>query len=287
MKNIKYIIRKRALGDVLWIEPIVREMAKKYKRIVVHTKFNALFENFPYKNVQFKHQLSFWEKCIVVIEKKLRISVLTLNLDNAYEERPYLHFLNAYQKRASLPLTQEYPKLYFSSIEEETVLVKGKYAVLHLESFAPKPFRQISGVNWNEIIRYLCKQDIKVVQIGTKIIPFENTINFQTSIRDLICLINHCELFIGLDSGPSHIASSLGKPSMIFFGAVNPDTRHFRSLFKGLLIKQPCEYDNYYEKVIGPENLPCTKSNDSTIAACCNYSTDYVLLQLNELMKGE
>ena len=36
--NLKYIVRKRQLGDVLWAEPIIDEIALKYKKVIVHTK---------------------------------------------------------------------------------------------------------------------------------------------------------------------------------------------------------------------------------------------------------
>jgi hypothetical protein len=273
------------MGDVLWIEPVIRALAKKNKQLIVHTKFNSLFKNFPYQNVYFKSNLSLWEKCLIFFEKKMGIQLFTLNLDTAYEIKPHLHLLNAYQEKALLTKTVEYPKLYLSSEEEQNRVVKEKYVVLHLESFSNKPYRQIFGVDWNKIVQFFTKQGLKVVQIGLSSTPIENTISFQTSIRELISLIYHCECFIGLDSGPSHIAASLGKPSMIFFGAVNPDTRHFRKLFKGLLIKQPCEYDNNYEKVISDEDLPCTFSPDPKVAKCCVYTTDNILLKVKELLK--
>ena len=42
--NLKYIVRKRQLGDVLWAEPIIDEIALKYKKVIVLiTIFNSLF----------------------------------------------------------------------------------------------------------------------------------------------------------------------------------------------------------------------------------------------------
>ncbi len=38
-----YLVRKRALGDVLWIEPVIRALAAKHKKVVVVTLFNDLF----------------------------------------------------------------------------------------------------------------------------------------------------------------------------------------------------------------------------------------------------
>lgn len=60
--NIKYIVRKRQLGDVLWIEPIIDEIALKYKKVIVHTKYNEIFNNYKHKNVIFKKSLTFLKK---------------------------------------------------------------------------------------------------------------------------------------------------------------------------------------------------------------------------------
>jgi ADP-heptose:LPS heptosyltransferase len=285
LNNIKYIIRKRAMGDVLWIEPVIRALAEKNKQLIVHTKFNSLFENFPYQNVFFKNELSLWEKCLIFFEKKTGLHFFTLNLDEAYEIRPHLHLLNAYQEKAGLPKTSEYPKLYLSAEEQQNRVIRDKYVVLHLESFSSKSYRQIFGVDWHKIVSFFSERGLKVIQIGLNSHPIENTISLKTSLRELISLLYHCEYFIGLDSGPSHIAASFRKPSMIFFGAINPDTRHFRSLFRGFLIKQSCEYDNNYKKIISNEDLPCLLSSDPKIAKCCIYTTDTILLKVNELLK--
>jgi ADP-heptose:LPS heptosyltransferase len=285
LTNIKYLVRKRALGDVLWIEPIIRTLVQNHKQLIVHTKFNSLFENYPFQNVLFKTKLSIWEKCLINIETIIGTQFFTLNLDNVYEKNPHLHLLHAYQEKARLKKTFEYPLLYLSKDEKHSRIIKNKYIVLHLESFSSKPYRQVFGVEWEKIVHFFSSNGFTVIQIGLSSKPLQNATSLKTSIRELISLIYHCEYFIGLDSGPSHIASSLGKPSMIFFGAVDPNTRHFKSLFKGILIKQPCEYDNQYEKVIRKKDLVCKLSSDPTIAKCCIYTTDSILLRAKELLK--
>ncbi|MBI4976408.1 MAG: glycosyltransferase [Spirochaetes bacterium] len=46
-----------------------------------------------------------------------------------------------------------------------------------------------------------------------------------TDIRGLVALINAADIFVGIDSGPFHIAQYLGKRSAIFFGATAPVSR--------------------------------------------------------------
>lgn len=282
MGKFKYLIRKRALGDVLWIEPVVRAIAAQNKGLIVYTKYPELFENFPLPSVIFRRELPLLAKLLIAFEKKAGKQWLTINLDDAYEKRPDIHFLHAYQVEARLPLTEEYPRLYLSDLEKKR-WQKTKFVVLHLESFSDKKFRQVFGVDWNEIVHWWNSKGYEVLQVGKSPQQVTGTKLVSTSIREMIALIASASYFIGIDSGPSHIAASLHIPSLIFFGAVNPENRHFPKLFKGILFKKPCEYDNRQDLVINQPCLACTRTKDPGIAACSLYSTDAVLSSLIEL----
>jgi ADP-heptose:LPS heptosyltransferase len=41
-------------------------------------------------------------------------------------------------------------------------------------------------------------------------------------LRELTALLARAELFVGNDSGPTHIAAALGRPTVVIFGASNP-----------------------------------------------------------------
>lgn len=43
----------------------------------------------------------------------------------------------------------------------------------------------------------------------------------RTSVRDMVALIDQCDLFIGNNSGPLHIAVALGKPTISFGGGID------------------------------------------------------------------
>lgn len=57
-------------------------------------------------------------------------------------------------------------------------------------------------------------------------LPKERVINFagRTTLRELVALINLCDLFLTNDSGPMHIASALKVPLVALFGSTD-DTR--------------------------------------------------------------
>jgi len=151
----KYIIRKRQIGDVLWIEPVIRALSGRYSKVYVYTKYNELFENYPLKNVVFKSKLNLLEKLGALAERILGTAFLFINLDMSYEKKPHLHILHAYQQKAGLPVTYEYPKLYLNRKEEEVEFYPGKkYIILHLESFTDKNYRKVFGINWEIILKH-------------------------------------------------------------------------------------------------------------------------------------
>lgn len=63
-----------------------------------------------------------------------------------------------------------------------------------------------------------------VRSVVSKIKNQENVYNFagKTTLKDLINLLIHSDLLISNDSGPLHLASLLGKPSVSFFGPETP-----------------------------------------------------------------
>lgn len=285
MKKIKYIIRKRALGDVLWIEPVIRSLSQQYEQLIVYTKYNELFDNYPLRNVKFKRRLSFFEKCLITAEKILNTHFFTINLDGAYEKHPLIHFLNAYQLESGLPETREYPKIYLSEDERNDRKIEGHYIVLHLESFSDRNYRQIYGISWDEVIAYLKNKGLTVVQIGLKGVKLNGTVKVNTSLRELISLINGCKLFIGIDSGPSHIAASLGVNTMIFFGAINPLLRHFPEQMKGTIMKLPCESFNCHHGGFDTASLNCQILTNEGVPRCCVFKTGDVILKIEEQLQ--
>ncbi|MDP9014739.1 MAG: hypothetical protein M3O41_19175, partial [Pseudomonadota bacterium] len=157
--------------------------------------------------------------------KTLPRTRLHIGLDQAYENNQKVHFLSAYQQAAGLPVTREYPRLYLSKVEDDfrpKEAGTGKYVVFHLESFATQDFRKIYGVEWGKIVSSLSARAFTVIQIGKDPAPIPGAVIVKGDIRDMIALIRGATFFVGLDSGPSHIASALGVPALIFLGRSTP-----------------------------------------------------------------
>lgn len=76
-----------------------------------------------------------------------------------------------------------------------------------------------------QIIFVGAKEDISYVNETIERIPFKKNIhNFagKTSLPQLACLLRKLKLFISNDSGPLHLASCIGIPTISFFGPETP-----------------------------------------------------------------
>ena len=101
------------------------------------------------------------------------------------------------------------------------------------------PYAGYASKNWlderfSELIEVLCKDyNIQAILVGSKddkekinnIIAKSKTrevnIAGKTTLSELLVLIKRADIFIGVDSGPSHIAASVERPSVILYSGTN------------------------------------------------------------------
>jgi ADP-heptose:LPS heptosyltransferase len=278
-----FLIRKRAIGDVLWIEPVIRQLSLNYKNVNVHTKYNELFYNYPLPNVNFIDSLNLFHKIFLRIHRFFNWQFKYIDLDNAYEALPNMHILHAYQTKAHQSHTIEYPQIYLPT-PNAGLIPEYEYIVLHLESHSTRNYRNVYGIDWDRVSDYFQKKGIRIIQIGIRPQNIRGTKFVQTSIIEMMQLINYSKFFIGIDSGPSHIAASLKKRSLIFFGAINPWYRHFETLFTGIIMQSSCEHLPCYH-VANIVNGPiCRLVGNEGIPKCSVHNTEKLLFNIQKLL---
>lgn len=208
-----------------------------------------------------------------------------INLRMSYEKKPDIHFLYAYEQKANLPLADCRPALYLSAGEKIKYSHLKPFVVIHLQTSSAKNFRQVYGIQWQEIINYLAVKNYKIILIGEIETHYDNATYLATDLREMIALINSAALFIGIDSGPSHIADALQVPAIIFFGAVNPWLRHFKELFKGIIMQQYCEYAGCYHTVKNDMAGPvCKLVGDEGIPKCSVHTNLQLIENIEKLL---
>ena len=270
------------MGDVLWIEPVIRRLAASGRQIIVHTRFNALFENYPLLNVSFSDKMGFSKKIMARLAEKKLLDYF-INLDHVYEKSPHMHMLHAYQQAAGLPVENIYPELHFSPEEKKEIeqirsQTRGRQVLVHIDMDIKKNFRRIHGIDWAKAVENLKDTGWSPVQVGSVEAGIAGLPFKQTTIRGLMVQIASSALFIGPDSGPGHLAASIGTPAVLFFGGINPVYRHFlpREVLK--IIQQPCIFagcvhdfpspDAAVCKIVGEEGIPpCTLTSNEELMA--------------------
>lgn len=208
------VVRKRALGDVIDVTAILPAIKQRYPdcEIRIQTDFPEVFQGNPH-----------------VAEAAKVISTpadYTYNLNLAYENRPAEHTLTAYATATEthLDLAAALPQLFASHDDTAAArrLLPGnaRYAILHPGPTGWKG-KDWPLARWVKVAAALAKQGYTVATVG-KGDPISGTLDLRakTPIGTLYAMLQRAALFIGLDSGPSHVAQAAGTPSLVLFGTI-------------------------------------------------------------------
>jgi ADP-heptose:LPS heptosyltransferase len=288
VKLFKYVQRKAALGDVLWIEPVIRKLAAEYTKVIVVTPFMEVFRNYPLKNVTFKKEYNPLEKIIREISRVFFKSAGFLNLGGVYETSPMMHIARAYFIKAGYPEEPlSNPQLHLSADEMKKLPVT-PYIVMHLQAYSSqKKNRSVHGVDWKRIKEHVESRGLRVIGIGNH--TQENAFSTQfvnPTLRELIAYIRGCVFFIGLDSGPSHIAAAFNRPALVFFGSVTPEYRLLLDRFTGKVMQKPCVYAGCYHSATDGSERKCKMVDAAGSPPCCTFTTSEVMSAVDSFIDG-
>ena len=151
-----------------------------------------------------------------------------------------MHQVDLYKellKPLDIPRSKTVPRLFLSKAQQNQsaqLLINQGYIpgkkIVGISPFAAfGPAKQWPSSRYQELAKKLSKEDLFVVFFGDQPAPElcsglgENVINLcgQTSITELACLIERCDVFVANDSGPMHIASALKTPLIALFGSTD------------------------------------------------------------------
>lgn len=215
----KTIVFKRdgAQGDVLALEPLLEYFHKKDYTVGLDTPIH-FWQMFA------AHYFPVLHKSQIHPDKAIE----EINLNMAYEINPtQLHLQSYYEMCGVKDGIIRNPKLRLNIPITPQTKIFNKYVVIHIDK-REQEYRNIHGINWDEITDDLKLKGFDVIQIGlNEHDKVKGAIEMNTQTTPfMMWVIAGADLFIGVDSGPSHIASAFDVPSIIFFGSVNPDVIH-------------------------------------------------------------
>ncbi len=235
-------------GDIVACEPISRHMRKKHPGAYiiwcVSQPYRELVDSNPNVNytlcvccviewMRFAKTSLFDEIVDLHIDNRLchrcqqRLNKFSGNMgvtqQNYYE---YGNLLHIFSKCAGLECPQESPNIYIckSTIAKINGLrLAAPYAVIHCISENAKRNWRVQG--WEELVKWLYEtQQIHVIEVGLNAaLSSSGTAGYtelcgKLSLLETAEVIRRAKLFIGIDSGPAHLANAVGTKGVILIG---------------------------------------------------------------------
>ena len=238
------------LGDIVACEPVARHLKEKHPSAslawVVAGRYRELIDANPYIDETIVVEcLTDWIKLtkhgcydrIVDLHTNYRVCPhccvplykTTGNpYVNVYEWFDYGSILEAFSVGAGLPKLSVQPQVYVQNLHKENVdrlHLGNDYCVVHRTSNdAAKDWRD---AHWQELVEWLLTvKKMKVVEVGAgkrpAALPVRTdgylSLHNATSILETAEVIRRARLFIGVDSGPAHLANAVRAPGVVLLG---------------------------------------------------------------------
>lgn len=217
-KPIQILVRRRAaLGDVIMSTGVVRELKIRYQcEIDVATEFPNVFDNNP--NVRAIYHTS-------AMPDPGKYD-LYINLDDAYELNPLNHYLDSYFFRAFGNKSPDIklPELYSDELDIDVINTFfqdneiNEYIVIHIRQWYWE-LKNMSWDTWYAVFERLfsTRTDFKIVCVGTSQDGFVEHPLFvdardRFTVQQQRVLMDQAACFVGIDSGPYHIAAACTVP---------------------------------------------------------------------------
>lgn len=254
-----YVVLKRtcAMGDIILMEPVMRYYAIKNYNVVldIPAEYFDLFKNHYFPVIH----ISNFDKGRITPE-------MVIDLDMAYEVKPRQNYIKSYFQFCGV---EDYvlSKPQLSPECPERLKPFKKYCVVHIDN-RETLHRNIYGVDWSKVGKHLTALGYTIIQIGKGDHIQVGTELNTVSPEHLKFYISACDLFIGVDSGPSHIAIAYNKPCVIFFGSVNPNYIH-ADLTNVEVIQGSCDKAYCWHQVGGTAGKDCEYLGTKKALQCC------------------
>ena len=226
-KPINILVKRRAaIGDVIMITGVVRELKKLYgetANIYVSTESPGIFRCNPHI-----------AGAVAYTDPTTAFDVV-YNLDDAYEYNTGSHFVDCYFHRVFGHTDLDKSVELFPSaedtqrVDEDLKDIGDKFIVVHMRNWHWGA-KNISMDVWFDVFAKLFEQnaDFKVVVVGGKT---DNTVEHPLFMdareryndQELKHLMDHAACFVGIDSAPFHCASASKTHIVALLTHLNPE----------------------------------------------------------------
>jgi heptosyltransferase-3 len=241
------------LGDMVASEPILPALAAKFGHThitwICNPKHFPVYQFHPLVNRLLPQQFTLLTQLLLrlnpfhhfyslhlsgfrqdsvtkTIIRNPKADALNLTLTNYYDHHTLLEVASLL---ADLGKLNEQPHVYLDP-EADYVIPKGVYWVIHTKS--NEGLRDWKDEHWIRLINYAMETwAVQIIEIGhVNPLPFEHpsfsNLVGKTTLMETMKIIQGASFFMGLDSGPTHIANSFQIPALILCGAFKNFNRY-------------------------------------------------------------
>jgi ADP-heptose:LPS heptosyltransferase len=276
-KETIMVTRQAAGGDVIALEPLLHYYYKKGYRVVLNTMQ-------PFINYFLNHYFRIYQPQ----EMDGRSFFKEINLDLAYEVFPKQLHLKSYYDMCGITDGEIRNPRLSAGHDHKKYKVFDKYVVLHLDK-RPQASRNIEGIDWATVVKYLNENGYDVIQVGVGFHEKVKGAVFMNTVGEvfLMSVIGGADLFIGIDSMPSNIAVAMDTKAIIFSGSV--DLRHIIPDMTNVIWvhnhdKKVCDQAFCWHNTNGCEGTKCYIDDDKP--PCNQFSTSELLTNIKTAING-
>jgi len=272
------------IGDIIACEPIIAQVRASYPNAfvvwIVKTQFASLVANHP--NLSAVVCVDSFLTVEAIIDARVFDHAVDLHVnskptdiagrtyrktvgDPTIDAETYLgngSLLRSFSLAAGMAPRPAAPTLYVPpeaiaaidarSLPESFVVVHAAAGTTGEKNWSPN--------KWRDVVRYIVEHyDTDVIEIGLEpIIDFKHarfrTLCGQLSLMETAELIRRSAFFLGVDSGPAHMANAWRRPALLLFGryrgydTFNPFDGYYRERsesvilrYRGTLTEQPSD----------------------------------------------
>jgi len=293
-RRLRILMRSGGLGDIIASIPAVnalrRQYGDRYLIYLTRPEFLGICE----LGLAVHTFLPIYQGDAVVSLLRRFCDVRSLKyLDELPGQHSTRHFVLELAESVGADLQgDDQPAIHVEPISDDEFRAwfgcerKGQ-RLLAIHTGPTAPVREWSPENWIKLCELLALPDLLIVELGVgrhflfgggaqpnPVMALQAT--RKLSVLESARLLRACDLMIGVDSGPLHLAMAVGIPAAGIFGPVNPSFRISRNAL-ALHLKEPlpCQYC-HHQTPRGHWNTGCPNN----LACLGTFSVGPVLAQL-------
>ncbi|WP_266366591.1 glycosyltransferase family 9 protein [Tellurirhabdus rosea] len=246
-KEVVAIILSEQFGDIVACEPVSRRVRalhpkahiiwmvrKPYKELVEHNPHldGYLLEYCVSHRIQLLRLGAFDKVYNLHLSHRNchycggdHVNPIADRLDITYHN--YLHhgdLLYTFSQAAGLPAMDEEPKVYIPESARQKIAALNLESPIVLHCKPSYPERDWIQDNWDKLVKWLLETyPYPIVEVGLESVvrvkdPRIVNLCGQLSILETAEVIRISKLFIGVESGPAHLANAVGAEAVILLG---------------------------------------------------------------------